>query len=173
MICISAFTSYAQSIFQQQIEALVKQEGEIFIVVSHQKAGQTKSCLEEDALSNQISFIQDSAFVQYVNHTELFCETYVLHSQFTYKFSLKDIEATSLRLIEKKYDYGEGKLEQGPDTWYELELISSHKKFSITKVDMISKQTENIASVNLLFKSKNGAKEAMALFKNELKRYGL
>jgi hypothetical protein len=172
-ICISAFTSYAQSTPLLRIEELVKQEGEIFIVVSHPKAGQTNPCLEENSLSNQIAFTQDSAFVNYVNYTELFCETYVLRSQFTYQFSLKDIEITSLRLIEKKYNYGESKLEQGPDSWYELELVTKNNKPSIKKADVMSKQTEQIASVNLLFKSMQGAKQALALFKNQLKQYSL
>jgi hypothetical protein len=173
LVCISALTSYAQSTPLQEIKALVKQEGEIFIVVSRPKAGQIKACLEENALSNQISFEQDSAFVNYENYTELFCESYVLHTQFSFHFSLKDIEASTLRLVEKKYDYGESKLEEGPHTWYELELFTRMNKPSIQKVDMISKQSENIASLNLLFKSKQGAIQALALFKKHLKGYAL
>jgi hypothetical protein len=46
-------------------------------------------------------------------------------------------------------------------------------KPSIQKVDMISKQSENIASLNLLFKSKQGAIQALALFKKHLKGYAL
>lgn len=175
LICITlnslaALPVYSQSKIEtlQQLEALVKQEGDIFLVVHYPKAGQEKPCVEENSLTNQLTFKGDSAYVNYINYTELFCEAYVLRSQYLYGFNLKDIDPSSIRLIEKKYNYGEGKLQEGPESWFEIQLFTKDHKPGIWKKDVESKQTEYTQSVNLLFKSKQGAKDAQALVKSIL-----
>jgi hypothetical protein len=85
-----------------------------------------------------------------------------------YHFSLKDIEGQTIRLVEKKYNYENGKLKEGPTSWFEVQLFTKDKKSSIRKRELETKQTEFITTVSLLFKSKEGAKEALALFKNAI-----
>jgi hypothetical protein len=150
------------------IEKLVKEEGDLFIVIDYPKPGKEEVCLEENSLSNRIQFKSDSAFINYINYTELFCEAYVLRTQYMYHFSLKDIEGQTMRLVEKKYNYENGKLKEGPTSWFEVQLFTKDKKPSIRKRELETKQTEFITTVSLLFKSKEGAKEALALFKNAI-----
>lgn len=168
--CVPATLAYSQAkpAHQHDLQALIKQEGDIFLVVHYPKAGQVKPCIEENSLTNQLSFKGDSAFVNYINYTELFCEAYVLRTQYLYYFNLKDIDPASMRLIEKKYNYGDGKLQEGPETWFELQVFTKDNKPVIRKQDVESKHNEYIQTVNLLFKSKQGAKEGLTLFKSIL-----
>ena len=164
------YSLYAQTTSQplKAIEKLVQKQGDLFIAVDYPKPGPDKFCLEENSFSNQIQFKGDSAFLNFINYTELFCETYVLRTQYIYHFNLKDLDSQTIRLVEKRYDYGNGTLKEGPATWFEVQLFTRGQKPSIRKRELETRQTEFTDTVSILFKSKEGAKEALALFKNAI-----
>ena len=96
----------------QEVQEVVKKHGELFIAIDRINPGDSKVCLEENSIINQVQFNADSAFVNYINYTELFCEVYVMRTQHTYQFDLKDIDPVAMRLVEKKYVIGNDKLKE-------------------------------------------------------------
>jgi len=170
LISNANYSLYAQAISPplKGIEKLVQEQGDLFIAVDYPKPGQDKFCLEENSFSNQIQFKGDSAFLNFINYTELFCETYVLRTQYIYHFNLKDIDSQTIRLVEKRYDYGNGTLKEGPASWFEMQLFTRGNKPYIRKKELETRQTEFTDTVSVLFRSKEGAKEALALFKTAI-----
>ena len=152
----------------QQIQDIIKAEGEVFIAIDRINPGDSKVCLEENSFINNVQFNGDSAFVNYVNYTELFCEAYVLRSQYTYQFNLQAIDPATLRLVEKKYAIGQGKLREGNPGWYEVQAFTKDNKPLIVKNDLDSKQTEKVNTVSMLVKDKEKAKQVLNLLKTAL-----
>jgi hypothetical protein len=152
----------------QEIQGIVKSEGEIFIAIDRINPGDSKVCLEENSFINHVQFNGDSAFVNYVNYTELFCEAYVLRSQYTYQFNLQAIDPTTLRLVEKKYAIGQGKLREGNPGWYEVQAFTKDKNPVIVKNDLDTKQAEKVNTVSMLVKDKEKAKQVLNLLKSAL-----
>jgi hypothetical protein len=91
-----------------------------------------------------------------------------MRSQFTYQFALKDIDPTTIRLVEKKYNLGTGTLKDGTPGWFEVHLFTHNGQKSITKRDVDSKQNESVSTVSLMVKEKDTAKKVIALLKSSL-----
>lgn len=150
------------------VQEIVRKGGELFIAIDRFNREGNKTCLEENSIANVVQFTGDSAFVNYVNHTELFCEVYVMRTHNTYQFSLKDIDPATMRLVEKSYNVGEAKIKEGKPGWFEVQLFTKDKKNLIKKRDIESKQTEQVSTINLIVQEKEEAKKAMSLLKNVL-----
>lgn len=168
-LCLLASINFSQAQSNNHlssVEKLVKQEGELFIVVDRPKPNSSQVCTEENSISNVIKFTGNLAFVNYINYTELFCEAYVLKSHYTYQFNLEDIDPATLRIIEKRYDYGIGALKEGNPYWFEVQLFTKDEQPAIQKRDVESRQTERVATVSLIFKSKTGARQALTSLKS-------
>ncbi len=165
---LTAAGAKAQSRAQylEKVSALVEKEGNLFIAVDQPKPDAAGICLEENEISNRLRFKNDSMFVDYTNYTELFCEAYVLKSHYQYQLNLKDIDPLTMRLVEKKYNYGKGKLKEGPAGWFEVQLFTKQKSPQVKKKDLESRDIEFLPTVSLLFQTKESARSALALLKS-------
>jgi hypothetical protein len=152
----------------KEIEQLVQQEGELFLAIDRVSPQDNKVCLEENSILNTVKFSADSAFVNYINYTELFCEVYVMRTQYTYHFDIKTIDPATIRLVEKKYSIGAGKLKEGNPGWFEVQLFSRDNGKTIIRRELDSKQSEGVSTVSLIVKEKDTAKKVIALFKASL-----
>lgn len=168
-VCTAA-SIYAQSNTGklQEIQELIRKEGDLFIAIDRITPGSHKVCLEENSIQNQVQFTGDSAFVNYINYTELFCEVYVMRTQYTYRFDLKDIDPATMRLVEKKYPVGNGQLKDGKPGWFEIQLFTNDQKAAILKRDVESRQTERVSTVSLIVLEKESARHVLSLLKSEL-----
>lgn len=149
-----------------EVQEIVKKEGELFIAIERFNKDANKPCLEENSIANIIQFTNDSAFVNFVNHTELFCEVYIMRTHTTYHFSLKDVNPATIRLVEKKYDVGDAQVKEGKTSWFEIQLFTRDQKSLLKKRDIESKQTEWVSSVSIIVQEKEAAKKAISLLKS-------
>ena len=152
----------------KEIEQLVQQEGELFLAIDRLGPEDNKVCLEENSIQNTVVFTADSAFVNYINYTELFCEVYVMRTQFTYHFDIKTIDPATIRLVEKKYNIGTGKLKEGNPGWFEVQVFSRDTGNTSTRRELDSKQSEKVSTVSLIVKEKDTAKKVIAILKGVL-----
>lgn len=156
----------------KEIKDIVKKEGEIFVSVDQYNKQLERTCTLEDYFTNQIAFSHDSAKVNYLNYTESFCQPTTLRSQFTYQFRLKDIDPTSLKLVQKKYDLKGGKLTDGQDNWFEVQFKMLQGKPLIQMRDTGARTNENIATMRLVFKTQESARNTLTHLRKILSTSG-
>lgn len=169
-VILSATSTYAQSKAGElrDIQDIIKKEGELFIAINRVSPEDNKVCLEENSIINQVQFTGDSAFVNYINYTELFCEVYVMRTQYTFHFALKDIDPAAIRLVEKKYNIGNGKLTEGNPGWFEVQLFTKNNKLAIIKREQESIQQEILTTVSLIVKDEDTARQVQRSLKTAL-----
>ncbi len=148
-----------------QLENLVRKEGEIYVAVERFEPEKGKNCRVEDVFTNRLLVKGDSLTVPYANHTESFCEAFVLNSQFVYQVSLRDVDPAKLVLAQRKYSYGTAKLLEGQPVWFEVHLASREGKPLVQRRDVINQQADTAASLRILFQTKEGATKALALLR--------
>jgi hypothetical protein len=148
-----------------QLENLVRKEGEIYVAVERYEPGKGKNCRVEDVFTNSLLVKGDSLTVPYANHTESFCEAFVLNSQFVYRVNLRDVDPAKLVLAQRKYNYGTAKLLEGQPAWFEVHLATRWGKPLVQRRDVINGQAETTASLRILFQTKEGATKALALLR--------
>jgi hypothetical protein len=168
ILSVASISAQSKAGKMQEIQEVIRTEEELFIAIDRIRPEDSKACLEENSISNQVQFTGDSAFVNYINYTELFCEAYVLRTQYTFQFDLQDIDLAMMRLVEKKYDIGNGKLKEGKPGWFEVQLFTKDKKAAILKRDIESKEQEKVSTVSLLVKEKEPARQLLTLLKDVL-----
>jgi hypothetical protein len=103
--------------------------------------------------------------VPYANHTESFCEAFVLNSQFVYQVSLRDVDPAKLVLAQRTYNYGTAKLLEGQPTWFEVHLAAREGKSLVQRRDVINKQSDATANLRIIFRTKEGAAKALTLLR--------
>lgn len=148
-----------------QLENLVRKEGEIYVAVEKYEPAKGKNCRVEDVFTNRLLAKGDSLTVPYANHTESFCEAFVLNSQFVYQVSLRDVDPAKLVLAQRTYNYGTAKLLEGQPTWFEVHLATRAGKPLVQRRDVINQQADATASLRILFQTKEGATKALALLR--------
>jgi hypothetical protein len=148
-----------------QLENLVRKEGEIYVAVERYEPEKSKNCRVEDVFTNSLLVRGDSLTVPYANHTESFCEAFVLNSQFVYQVSLRDVDPAKLVLAQRKYNYGTAKLLEGQSTWFEVHLAAREGKPLVQRRDVINKQADAAATLRIIFQTKEGATKALALLR--------
>jgi hypothetical protein len=148
-----------------QLENLVRKEGEIYVAVEKYEPEKGKNCRVEDVFTNSLLVRGDSLTVPYANHTESFCEAFVLNSQFVYQVSLRDVDPAKLVLAQRKYNYGTAKLLEGQSTWFEVHLAAREGKPLVRRRDVINGQTDAAATLRIIFQTKEGAAKALALLR--------
>ncbi len=148
-----------------QLENLVRKEGEIYVAVERYEPGKGKNCRVEDVFTNSLLVRGDSLTVPYANHTESFCEAFVLNSQFVYQVSLRDVDPAKLVLAQRKYNYGTAKLLEGQPAWFEVHLATREGKPLVQRRDVINRQADAAASLRIIFQTKEGATKALALLR--------
>jgi hypothetical protein len=162
--------SHAQTADEKlkEIEQLVQKEGDLFLAIDRKNPQDGKVCLEENTYQNTVLFTGHQAQVSFINYTELFCEVYVMRSQFIYQFDLKDVDPATIRLVEKKYNLGNGSLKEGTPGWFEVQLFTHNQQKTITRRDVESKQSDYLSTVSIMVKEKETAKKVIALLKSSL-----
>lgn len=148
-----------------QLEALVRKEGEIYVAVERYEAAKEKNCRIEDVFTNSVLVKGDSLTVPYANHTESFCEAFVLNSQFVYQVSLGDIDPAKLVLAQRKYNYGAAKLLEGQPEWFEVHLAAREGKSLVKRRDVINREADTATTLRILFKTKESAAKGLALLR--------
>ncbi len=148
-----------------RLENLVRKEGEIYVAVEKYEPEKGKNCRVEDVFTNSLLVRGDSLTVPYANHTESFCEAFVLNSQFVYQVSLRDLDPAKLGLAQRKYNYGTAKLLEGQPTWFEVHLAAREGKPLVRRRDVINKQADDTATLRIIFQTKEGAAKALALLR--------
>jgi hypothetical protein len=148
-----------------QLENLVRKEGEIYVAVERYEPEKGKNCRVEDVFTNSLLVRADSLTVPYANHTESFCEAFVLNSQFVYQVSLRDVDPAKLVLAQRKYNYGTAKLLEGQPAWFEVHLAAREGKPLVQRRDVINRQADAAASLRILFQTKEGATKALTLLR--------
>ncbi len=148
-----------------QLEALVQKEGEIYVAVERYEAAKEKNCRIEDVFTNSVLVKGDSLTVPYANHTESFCEAFVLNSQFLYQVSLSDVDPTKLALGQRKYNYGTAKLLEGQPEWFEIHLVAREGKALVKRRDVINREADTANTLRIIFRTKEGASKGLALLR--------
>jgi hypothetical protein len=148
-----------------QLEALVRKEGEIYVAVERYESAKEKNCRIEDVFTNSVLVKGDSLTVPYVNHTESFCEAFVLNSQFVYQLSFRDIDPAKLVLAQRKYNYGTAKLLEGQPEWFEVHLAAREGKPLVKRRDVINRESDTANTLRILFRTKEGASKGLALLR--------
>lgn len=148
-----------------QLENLVRKEGEIYVAVEKYEPEKGKSCRVEDVFTNSLLVKGDTLTVPYANHTESFCEAFVLNSQFVYQVSLRDVDPAKLVLAQRKYNYGTAKLLEGQPAWFEVHLAAREGKPLVQRRDVINQQADTAATMRILFQTKESATKALALLR--------
>jgi hypothetical protein len=148
-----------------QLENLVRKEGEIYVAVERYEPEKGKNCRVEDVFTNSLLVKGDTLTVPYANHTESFCEAFVLNSQFVYQVSLRDVDPAKLVLAQRTYNYGTAKLLEGQPTWFEVHLAAREGKSLVQRRDVINKQSDATANLRIIFRTKEGAAKALTLLR--------
>jgi hypothetical protein len=148
-----------------QLENLVRKEGEIYVAVERYEPEKGKNCRVEDVFTNRLLAKGDSLTVPYANHTESFCEAFVLNSQFVYQVRLRDVDPARLVLAQRTYNYGTATLLEGQPAWFEVHLATREGKPRVQRRDVINQQADAASSLRILFQTKEGATKALALLR--------
>jgi ABC-type uncharacterized transport system ATPase subunit len=69
--------------------------------------------------------------------------------------------------VQKKYNLGKGKLSDGQDQWYEVHLFIRQDQPLIRRKE-VSGEEELLNTTRILFKSSEGARQALATLKSIL-----
>ncbi len=149
----------------QQLEDIVKQEGEIYLAIERYEPQKEKNCRIEDVFTNTLLVSRDSLTVPYTNYTESFCEAFVLRSQFLYRVYLQDIDPVKLVLAQRKYNHGTAKLLEGQASWFEILIATKQDQPLIKRQDIINREMDNVSSMRIIFKTKEGATKALAVLR--------
>ncbi len=150
------------------LSQLVKKEGEVFVAVDKYYDNLERTCTVEDYFNNQLTFQGDVATIQFLNHTESPCERTFLRTEADFAFNLNDLDPARLMLVQKKYNLGKGKLSDGQDSWFEIHFFTQKDQPLITRKDKTSSEAEQVSTVRVMFKSQEGAKQAMATLRSVL-----
>lgn len=154
----------------EEVQRILKNEGEVFISVDYWNQRLGKYCTTENLFNNELFAGKDLVKVLYLNATEMFCEPYVLQSRYIYEFNPADLDAGASILVQKKFDYGNGKLTEGNPYWFEVQVRTQQNKPLIKQKDLESQETNYLSSVGLIFKTQEGAKSAYKLLKESVVR---
>jgi hypothetical protein len=151
-----------------ELKALLRTEGEVFIVVDTWNEASARNCTSENLFTNQLHSggPADSLNVAYRNLTENFCDPYVLDTRLTYSFRLADLAVARAVLVQKTYNYGRGTLKEGEPSWFEVQIPARNNAALIRQLDIETREVSYIASLGLIFKTQAGAKRALALVKS-------
>jgi hypothetical protein len=161
-----SFPLFAQSPEEQMasVSGLLQKEGEVFVAVDRYYANLERTCTVEDLFNNSLTYRQGSVTIHFSNHTESPCERTFLRTEADYRFRLKDLDASRLRLVQKKYPLGNGNLTDGQDQWYEIHFFTQGDQPLISRKETTGEE-EKLNTVRLLFKSQEGARQALSIFR--------
>jgi hypothetical protein len=146
------------------ISQLLKTEGEVFVAVDKYYPKLERTCTVEDLFNNNLSYREGTVTIHFSNHTESPCERTFLRTEADYRFQLKNIDASRLRLVQKKYPLGNGKLTDGQDQWFEIHFFTQGDRPLISRKETTGEE-EKLNTVRLLFKSQEGARKALSTFR--------
>jgi hypothetical protein len=150
---------------RRELEELVRKNGEIYVATERFEPAKGKDCRVEDVFTNSLLAKGDSLTIIYANHTESFCEAFVLNSQFVYTLNLCDADPAKIVLAQRTYKYDKAKLLEGQPSWFEVHLSARGGKQLISRRDVINRQTETASTLRILFTSKVAASRGLALLR--------
>lgn len=171
--CIPFFCATAQSTnYRAQLQAIAKQEGEVFVALEYMHPEQHKKCRMEDLFTNTISFRKDSLVVEFDNYTESFCEATKLETQLTYHVRLYDIDPTKIVLMQRKYNLKNNTLLEGKTSWYELQINTKAAAPLVKEFSHKESERKKINQFRLIFQTQEGAKHALNALRELTKTTG-
>lgn len=150
---------------RRELEELVRKHGEVYVAVEKFEPAKGKDCRVEDVFTNSLKVSGDSLTVIYANHTESFCEAFVLNSQFVYALNLLNADPSKIVLARRTYNYGTAKLLEGQPSWFEVHLSARDGKSLISRRDVINKESDTVSTLRILFTSKETASRGQALLR--------
>jgi len=165
-----ALPAWAQTVSpKMQIQALAKQEGEVFVATEVWNGAQQKDCRLEDLFTNTVLFAGDSMEVSFNNYTEAFCEVTTLETKLLYQVRLRDLDPAKVLLGQRNYNLNGKKLLEGQQTWYEVQLNTLNAKPLATERDLRDLHTRRLSQFRIIFKTQAGAKRAQTALRELLK----
>lgn len=153
----------------QSLRQLLDKEGEVFVAVDRYYEKLKRTCTVEDLFRNQLSVNGELVTIRFLNHTESPCEQSFLHSEADFTFLLNDIDPARLLSVQKQYPLGNGTLSDGQAAWFEIHLFTRQNQPLIQRKDRSDQAVEMSTTVRLLFKSQEGARQALAVLRSMVK----